>query len=112
MHTMQLFSVCRLSVFVFVIVTVFLFLMFGVVLFPSLTCSRLRVESNPPPTVVEGGAQVKQNINVECLQEFKDRPLIDLQFTYVSLALKQHVSLFSVGVLLVVAQKRKRRASK
>lgn len=34
---------------------------------------------------MEGGAQVKQMINVECISEFKDHPLIDLQFGYVSL---------------------------
>ena len=46
---------------------------------PLLT-TRLQVDSNPPPNVVEGGAQVKQMINAECLMEFNDHPLIDLQF--------------------------------
>ena len=38
---------------------------------------------------MEGGAQVKQNVNVECIQDFKDRPIIDLQFRYLSLVLRQ-----------------------
>ncbi|CAH3179775.1 unnamed protein product [Porites evermanni] len=37
--------------------------------------------SSPPPSVVEGGAQVKQMINVEALMDFNERPLLDLQFS-------------------------------
>ncbi|XP_078346007.1 AP-2 complex subunit alpha-2-like [Oculina patagonica] len=43
--------------------------------------TRLKVDSKSPPNVVEGGAQVKQMVNVECLMDFNDRPLIDLQFS-------------------------------
>lgn len=43
--------------------------------------TRLQVNSSPPPSVVEGGAQVKQMINVEAIMEFNEHPLLDLQFS-------------------------------
>lgn len=43
--------------------------------------TRIRVDTISPPNIVEGGAQVKQMINIECLSEFKDHPVIDLQFS-------------------------------
>lgn len=44
--------------------------------------ARLHIDSNPPPKIVEGGAQIKQMINTECIMEFNEQPLIDLQFRY------------------------------
>lgn len=43
--------------------------------------TRLQIESNPPPQIVEGGAQVKQMINAESLMEFNEQPVIDLHFS-------------------------------
>lgn len=54
---------------------------FSTVHMPGDLDTRLQVESSPPPNVVEGGAQVKQMINVECIMEFNEHPLIDLQFS-------------------------------
>lgn len=90
----QLFSVCRLSDSVrqcgYRLSFLYIKLWFSVSWCPlPWLCSRLKVDSSSPPNVVEGGAQVKQNVNVECLMDFKDHPLIDIQFRYLSFIPKQ-----------------------
>ncbi|KAK2565492.1 AP-2 complex subunit alpha-2 [Acropora cervicornis] len=41
----------------------------------------LQVGINPPPPIVEGGAQMKQVVNVEIIMEFNDHPIVDIQFS-------------------------------
>ncbi|XP_071974262.1 AP-2 complex subunit alpha-2 isoform X3 [Engystomops pustulosus] len=54
---------------------------------PTLVCSdelkaSLNLQSKPVETTVDGGAQVQQVINIECLQEFVDVPVLSIQFRY------------------------------
>ncbi|XP_044125606.1 AP-2 complex subunit alpha-2 isoform X3 [Bufo gargarizans] len=54
---------------------------------PTLVCSdelkaNLNLQSKPVETTVDGGAQVQQVINIECLQEFVDVPFLSIQFRY------------------------------
>ncbi|XP_041445341.1 adaptor related protein complex 2 subunit alpha 2 L homeolog isoform X2 [Xenopus laevis] len=42
----------------------------------------LNVQSKPAEDTVDGGAQVQQVVNVECVQEFTDHPLLNIQFRY------------------------------
>lgn len=43
--------------------------------------TRLQIDSSPPPPIVEGGAQMKQMVNVEIIMEFNDHPIVDIQFS-------------------------------
>ncbi|KAM3919533.1 AP-2 complex subunit alpha-2 isoform 4-T4 [Leptodactylus fuscus] len=54
---------------------------------PTLVCSdelkaSLNLQSKPVEPTVDGGAQVQQIINIECLQEFVDVPVLSIQFRY------------------------------
>ncbi|XP_041416734.1 AP-2 complex subunit alpha-2 isoform X2 [Xenopus laevis] len=53
----------------------------------ALICSEelsasLNVQSKPAETTIDGGAQAQQVVNVECVQEFTDTPLLNIQFRY------------------------------
>ena len=41
----------------------------------------LQIDSISPPPIVEGGAQMKQMVNVEIIMEFNDHPIVDIQFS-------------------------------
>lgn len=45
----------------------------------------------PVEPVIEAGAQVQQSINVECIEDFKDRPQLVIQ--YIASGLQQRVNL-------------------
>ncbi|XP_073514801.1 AP-2 complex subunit alpha-2 isoform X3 [Phyllobates terribilis] len=54
---------------------------------PTLVCSdelkaSLNLQSKPVEPTVDGGAQVQQVINIECLQEFVEAPVLSIQFRY------------------------------
>ncbi|XP_069821730.1 AP-2 complex subunit alpha-2 isoform X2 [Dendropsophus ebraccatus] len=54
---------------------------------PTLVCSEelkanLNLQSKPVEPTVDGGAQVQQVINIECLQEFIEVPVLSIQFRY------------------------------
>ncbi|KAM4018183.1 AP-2 complex subunit alpha-2 isoform 1-T1 [Anomaloglossus baeobatrachus] len=54
---------------------------------PTLVCSEelkasLNLQSKPVEPTVDGGAQVQQVINIECLQEFVEAPVLSIQFRY------------------------------
>ncbi|XP_075693724.1 AP-2 complex subunit alpha-2 isoform X2 [Rhinoderma darwinii] len=54
---------------------------------PTLVCSdelnaSLNLQSKPVESTVDGGAQVQQVINIECLQEFIEAPVLSIQFRY------------------------------
>lgn len=54
---------------------------------PSISCpgdlaTKLNLQVKPVDPIVGGGAQVHQLINVECLDDFGDVPLLVVQFTY------------------------------
>uniref|UniRef100_A0A8C9SPC9 AP-2 complex subunit alpha n=1 Tax=Scleropages formosus TaxID=113540 RepID=A0A8C9SPC9_SCLFO len=42
----------------------------------------LNVQTKPAEPVVEGGAQVQQVLNIECLSDFSEAPLLNIKFRY------------------------------
>ncbi|XP_016397116.1 AP-2 complex subunit alpha-2-like isoform X6 [Sinocyclocheilus rhinocerous] len=53
----------------------------------TVTCpgelqSQLNVQSKTVEPLIEGGAQVQQVINIECLTDFTDAPLLNIKFRY------------------------------
>ncbi|XP_017552926.1 AP-2 complex subunit alpha-2 isoform X1 [Pygocentrus nattereri] len=49
---------------------------------PGELQSQLNVQLKPVDPLVEGGAQVQQVINIECLTVFSDAPLLNIKFRY------------------------------
>ncbi|KAI5618691.1 AP-2 complex subunit alpha-2 isoform X2, partial [Silurus asotus] len=49
---------------------------------PGELHSQLNVQLKPVDPLVEGGAQVQQVINIECLSDFSDAPLLNIKFRY------------------------------
>ncbi|XP_041033784.1 AP-2 complex subunit alpha-2 isoform X1 [Carcharodon carcharias] len=49
---------------------------------PGELQNELNVQAKPVEPVVEGGAQVQQVINIECLSDFTEAPLLNIQFRY------------------------------
>ncbi|XP_075043952.1 AP-2 complex subunit alpha-2 isoform X3 [Mixophyes fleayi] len=54
---------------------------------PTLICSdelkaSLNLQSKPVEPTVDGGAQVQQVVNIECVQEFVEDPVLNIQFRY------------------------------
>ncbi|XP_075965896.1 AP-2 complex subunit alpha-2-like isoform X1 [Anarhichas minor] len=43
---------------------------------------QLNVHTKPVDPTVEGGAQLQQILNIECLSDFTDAPVLDIQFRY------------------------------
>lgn len=41
----------------------------------------LNIQVKPVQPVIEAGAQVQQSLNVECIEDFKDRPSLIIQFS-------------------------------
>ncbi|XP_077316086.1 AP-2 complex subunit alpha-2 isoform X4 [Lithobates pipiens] len=53
----------------------------------TLICSdelkaSLNLQSKPVESTVDGGAQVQQVVNIECVQEFVETPVLNIQFRY------------------------------
>uniref|UniRef100_A0A674MZL0 AP-2 complex subunit alpha n=1 Tax=Takifugu rubripes TaxID=31033 RepID=A0A674MZL0_TAKRU len=44
--------------------------------------SQLNVQTKPVEPLVEGGAQIQQVLNIECLTDFCDAPLLNIKFRY------------------------------
>ncbi|KAM6950566.1 AP-2 complex subunit alpha-2-like isoform 2-T2 [Lycodopsis pacificus] len=44
--------------------------------------TQLNVHTKPVDPTVEGGAQLQQILNIECLSDFTDAPVLDIQFRY------------------------------
>lgn len=42
--------------------------------------AQLNVQSKPVEPLVEGGAQIQQVLNIECLTDFCDAPLLNIKF--------------------------------
>ncbi|KAM8938639.1 AP-2 complex subunit alpha-2 isoform 4-T4 [Pelodytes ibericus] len=54
---------------------------------PTLICSdelsaSLNLQSKPVESTVDGGAQLQQVVNIECVQEFVEVPVLNIQFRY------------------------------
>ncbi|MEE6498605.1 hypothetical protein FKM82_003178 [Ascaphus truei] len=54
---------------------------------PTLICSdelkaNLNLQSKPVEPTVDGGAQVQQVVNIECVEEFVEDPVLNIQFRY------------------------------
>ncbi|KAL4658319.1 AP-2 complex subunit alpha-1 isoform X3 [Arapaima gigas] len=43
---------------------------------------QLNVQAKPVDPIVEGGAQLQQVLNIECLSDFSDAPLLNIRFRY------------------------------
>ncbi|XP_069597583.1 AP-2 complex subunit alpha-1 isoform X2 [Ranitomeya imitator] len=50
--------------------------------YPGDLQSQLNIQTKPVDPMVEGGAQVQQVLNIECLTDFDDAPLINIKFRY------------------------------
>ncbi|XP_039630129.1 AP-2 complex subunit alpha-2 isoform X2 [Erpetoichthys calabaricus] len=53
----------------------------------TVTCpgelqSQLNIQTKPVEPLVEGGAQVQQVLNIECLSDFTEAPLLNIRFRY------------------------------
>ncbi|KAG7222018.1 hypothetical protein INR49_028182 [Caranx melampygus] len=44
--------------------------------------AQLNVQTKPVEPLVEGGAQIQQVLNIECLTDFSDAPLLNIKFRY------------------------------
>ncbi|XP_044281485.1 AP-2 complex subunit alpha-2 isoform X2 [Varanus komodoensis] len=54
---------------------------------PTIICSDdlqsgLNLQTKPVDTTVEGGAQVQQTVNIECISDFVEAPVLNIQFRY------------------------------
>ncbi|XP_062973177.1 AP-2 complex subunit alpha-2 isoform X2 [Elgaria multicarinata webbii] len=54
---------------------------------PTLICSddlqsSLNLQTKPVDPTVEGGAQVQQIVNIECISDFMEAPVLNIQFRY------------------------------
>ncbi|KAM9220212.1 AP-2 complex subunit alpha-2 isoform 4-T4 [Dugong dugon] len=54
---------------------------------PTLICSdslqsNLNLQTKPVDPTVDGGAQVQQVVNIECLSDFSEAPVLNIQFRY------------------------------
>ncbi|KAH0620990.1 hypothetical protein JD844_021946 [Phrynosoma platyrhinos] len=47
-----------------------------------LNLPRLNLQTKPVDPTVEGGAQVQQIINIECISDFMEAPVLNIQFRY------------------------------
>ncbi|XP_056268605.1 AP-2 complex subunit alpha-2-like isoform X2 [Pseudoliparis swirei] len=44
--------------------------------------TQLNIQAKPVDPTVEGGAQLQQIVNIECVSDFTDAPVLDIQFRY------------------------------
>uniref|UniRef100_T1IZY9 AP-2 complex subunit alpha n=1 Tax=Strigamia maritima TaxID=126957 RepID=T1IZY9_STRMM len=51
-------------------------------LFSLMDSAQLNMQVKPADTTIEAGAQVQQYINAECIEDFSELPLMNVQFTY------------------------------
>lgn len=54
---------------------------------PTLICSddlqaNLSLQTKPVDPTVDGGAQVQQAVNIECVSDFTEAPVLNIQFRY------------------------------
>ncbi|XP_072283317.1 AP-2 complex subunit alpha-1 isoform X2 [Pyxicephalus adspersus] len=50
--------------------------------YPGELQNQLNIQTKPVDPVVEGGAQVQQVLNIECLADFDEPPMINIKFRY------------------------------
>ena len=62
-----------------------------VLIAPSSSLTELNIQARPVEPLVEAGAQVQQYINVEAVEDFKDRPQLVIQF--IASGLQQRLNL-------------------
>lgn len=48
----------------------------------SLTLAHLSLRTQPVGPTVDGGAQVQQAVNIECLSDFAEAPVLSVQFRW------------------------------
>lgn len=49
----------------------------------SLTPAHLSLQTKPVDPAVDGGAQVQQAVNIECVSDFTEAPVLNIQFRWV-----------------------------
>lgn len=61
-----------------------------------LNLSRLNLQTKPVDPTVEGGAQMQQIVNIECISDFMEAPALNIQFRYscLTLSIVFHLSAF------------------
>ncbi|XP_018081916.1 AP-2 complex subunit alpha-1 isoform X2 [Xenopus laevis] len=50
--------------------------------YPGELQNQLNIQTKPVDPIVEGGAQLQQVLNIECLSDFDEAPLINIKFRY------------------------------
>lgn len=48
----------------------------------TLTCIHLSLQTKPVDPTVDGGAQVQQVVNIECVSDFTEAPVLNIQFRW------------------------------
>lgn len=46
----------------------------------ALTRAHLSLQTKPVDPTVDGGAQVQQVVNIECVSDFTEAPVLNIQF--------------------------------
>ena len=54
----------------------------SVSVFLNCRAPQLNVQTKPVEPLVEGGAQVQQVLNIECINDFSEAPLLNIKFRY------------------------------
>ncbi|XP_071377833.1 AP-2 complex subunit alpha-2 isoform X4 [Centroberyx affinis] len=49
---------------------------------PDILKTQLNIHTKPVDPIVDGGAQVQQILNIECVSDFTDTPVLNIQFRY------------------------------
>lgn len=49
----------------------------------ALTWTPLSLQTKPVDPTVDGGAQVRQAVNIECVSDFTEAPVLNIQFRWV-----------------------------
>lgn len=52
----------------------------------ALTQTPLSLQTKPVDPIVDGGAQVQQAVNIECVSDFTEAPVLNIQFRWVTLS--------------------------
>ncbi|XP_041365483.1 AP-2 complex subunit alpha-2-like isoform X2 [Gigantopelta aegis] len=60
---------------------------------PGKLTSALSVQPKPVDQLVEGGAQVQQTFNIECVEEFTEAPLLNINYVYSGVLQKLNLKL-------------------
>ncbi|XP_035206160.1 AP-2 complex subunit alpha-2-like, partial [Stegodyphus dumicola] len=65
---------------------------------PSVSCSdslskKINIQCKPVEPTIDAGAQVQQQLNIECIDDFNEKPVLTVQFMYSSVLQKLNMKL-------------------